>query len=275
MSVAYRDMAVAVTASHRPYYLQQTLDSWAMADGLRSLGRFVIGLGQSDRRNMQLAVIAEQQHEFGRPIEIHPDSERAAAARGMHTALGELGHHMFADPAVKFTVFGEEDVTVSSDVLRYMRWAARRFAEDRQVIAVCAHSRGGQGWDAHEPAQDENADQAAVRLLPYFNAWCWGTWADRWSQVLEPTWDWDCDSGTATQSGYDWNMQLRVLPQVRSGKGWASQFEGGLCAVPDASRSQNIGEEEGWASNAWSFSFSQAQSFREERGQVTYRLVRR
>jgi hypothetical protein len=43
--------------------------------------------------------------------------------------------------------------------------------------------------------------------------------------------------------------------------------------VPDASRSQNIGRLEGWASSDWSFSFSQAQSFRPHREPGKYTLV--
>ena len=62
-------------------------------------------------------------------------------------------------------------------------------------------------------------------------------------------------------SGYDHNIHRRILP------------EGGLvCAVPDASRSQNIGRHGGWASSEETWAFSQAASFRADREPVAYRL---
>jgi len=172
---------------------------------------------------------------------------------GLHAAIADGITACFADEA-DFVVASEEDVLVSDDVLEYMRWAAAEFRDNAAVLAVLAHSRGGQGWDPHEPAQDAAASQTAFSLQPYFNAWCWGTWRDRWEKILEPSWDRTCTSGDALTSGYDWNLAARVIPQG-----------GYLCVVPEASRSQNIGRLEGWASSEWSFSFSQAQSFREHR----------
>jgi hypothetical protein len=43
--------------------------------------------------------------------------------------------------------------------------------------------------------------------------------------------------------------------------------------VPDASRSQNIGQHGGIYANAGDFDWTQARSFREHRGEVAYRLV--
>jgi len=63
-------------------------------------------------------------------------------------------------------------------------------------------------------------------------------------------------------SGYDWNIHSRVLPRHKM-----------TCVVPDASRSQNIGQFEGWASRPEHFPVMQAASFRSERGLVEYRLV--
>ena len=47
------------------------------------------------------------------------------------------------------------------------------------------------------------------------------------------------------------------------------------CVVPDASRSQNIGEREGWSSSPDRFGLLQAQSFRMRRDNPSYRLVTR
>jgi hypothetical protein len=258
----FRDMAVVVTAYRRPQYLEETLKSWAQVVAVRDVGRFMVALGHSDRKRSQLSLVAKMQAEFPTPIDVVLDTPEASVAVGVNRALGEAAIRAFVSSPCKFTVFGEEDVVVSDDVLEYMRWAAHRFEQDRQVVIACAHNRGGCGWDTHEPPRDADADQAAVRLLPYFNPWCWGTWQDRWHDVLRPWWDWDCNSGGRNDSGYDWNIQKRILPRV-----------GGLCTVPDAARSQTIGRYEGWASNEYSWSFSQSQSFREIRGSTNYRLV--
>jgi hypothetical protein len=257
--------AVIVTAFKRPGYLRKTLASWQAARGLDRVRSFTVALGfHEDAFTGQCRVIEDFRHatELGEKVQVKVDSEKARKANGMHRAIGEAATHVLADPGVQFVIFGEEDITVSSDVLEYMSWARAEFAGRGAVVAVCAHSRSGAGWDPRQPAGDTDADQAAVRLAQYFNPWVWGTWRNRWERLLEPTWDWECNSGGPLDSGYDHNIHRRILP------------EGGLsCVVPDASRSQNIGRHGGWASNEETWGFSQAQSFRADRDPVPYKLV--
>ncbi len=251
-------MALLITACKRPYYLKETLTSWALADDVNSLDSVVVALGRSDKEMEQRELIRQ----ICPGARTWLDSDRAAMSRGMHRAISEAASRIFRALRPNFLIFAEEDEVVSSDIIKYMRWAAEEFKDNERVLLVNGHSRGGQGWDLWEPAQDAEADQNTVRLEPYMNAWVWGTWADRWEKVLEPNWDHECNSGGATDSGYDWNIATRIIPQGNY-----------LAVVPEASRSQNIGRKEGWASSEWSFSFSQAQSFREKRDKVSYRLV--
>ena len=266
----FSDVSVMCTAWRRPYYFRRVLESWAAADGIGQIRRFVVSLGPTDRLDEQMKLIQEMSPRFGPGIEILPQSEHAVRGDGIrkpfgpHRAIAEAVTHCFADPGVGFVVAGEEDVQVSSDVLTYMRWAATMFGDVPQILLACAHSKGGQGWDLQTPARDAAADQEAVRLIRYFNAWGWGTWRDRWETILEPEWDYDCASGGPVQSGYDWNIQKRIMPRHRM-----------RCAVPDASRSQNIGEREGWSSSPDRFALLQAQSFRQRRDNPSYRLVTR
>lgn len=253
-------MAVMTTAWRRPYYFEPVLASWANTEGQEDLRRFIISLGPTDRYDQQVTVIRQMAPRFGVGLEVLPQSEAAVRGDGIrvpfgpHRAIAEAIDHVFTDPGVEFVVAGEEDVQVSSDVLNYMRWAATEFQDSPDVLAVCAHNQHGQGWDEPGPAADDNADQDTVRLLPYFNPWCFGTWRDRWEKILEPEWDYTCSSGDAATSGYDWNVQLRIIPR-----------HGMLCVVPDASRSQNIGALEGWASSPEIVARAQSQSFRRER----------
>ena len=256
--------AVVVTAFRRPWYLEQTLGSWCKARGLDDVHSFTVALGwHPDTWKAQLRVVEgfRQATGLGSRMRVKVDSDAARKSNGMHRAIGEAANAVLEDPAVEFVVFGEEDVIVSDDVLEYMMWARRELAADGRVLLACGHSVGAAGWDRHEPADDGDADQEAVRLLPYFNPWVWGTWRDRWETTLEPGWDWDCSKGPhPDQMGYDWGIHHTV------------RREDYLCAVPDASRSQTIGENGGWASSAQTWAFSQAASFRAHRGPVTYRL---
>jgi hypothetical protein len=259
--IALGQIAVMTTAWRRPYYFERVLESWAAADGIGEIRRFVIALGPTDRYDAQVELIEKMWPRFGCPVDVVDQSPRALKVSGPHTAIAEAITGCFADPAVEFVVAGEEDVQVSSDILTYMQWAATALKGDRSVLIACAHSRNGQGWDLPLLARDAGADQEAVRLRRYFNPWGWGTWRDRWETVLEPEWDYECNSGGAMTSGYDWNVQQRILPRHKM-----------RCAVPDASRSQNIGKEEGWASRPETFALAEAFSFRERRDSPAYRL---
>jgi hypothetical protein len=255
-------MAVMITAWRRPYYLEPVLMSWSRATGIGNLTRFIVALGNTDRVGAQAALIERMRPQFPCPVEVRMQSPRAVASNGPHRAIAEAASAAFADGDTDFLVFGEEDVAVSSDVLSYMGWAAERFADDQEVLTVVAHNVGGQGWDKPGPQEDADADQEQVRLLPYFNPWAWGTWRGRWEKILEPEWDYECDSGGVMDSGYDWNIQSRILPR-----------HGMVSVVPDASRSQNIGALEGWASSPGGIADAQSHSFRPGREAVDYRLV--
>ena len=249
-------IALMITALKRPYYLEPVLRSWAQADGANELCGMAVALGRSPQESQQLALIRS----LAPGAHVYPDSPQAAASNGMHRAIAEAASRAFGEFNADFMILSEEDLQVSSDVLRYMSWAAGKFAGDERVLAVCSHAPGGQGWD-DGPCQDEGADQEAVRLLPYFQAWCFGTWRDRWVNVLEPAWDRECDSGGPMDSGWDWNIATRILPKT-----------GMLCAVPDASRCQNIGQYEGWAADPNRFGELWSASFREVRESPSYRL---
>ena len=258
-------IAIVNTAFNRPHYLKQVLASWQHARGIGDIHSFTVALGWHEETfKAQLRAIGEFRDAtgLGERCRVKIDSSAARRANGMHTAIAQAGNHVLQDPAVEFVVFTEEDLLVSTDVLEYFAWAREAFAGDGRVLYACAHNVGGQGWDRREPAQDADADQEAVRLLPYFNPWTCGTWRDRWVKVVEPSWDYRCDSGGALDSGHDWNLATRVIPRGNY-----------LSAVPDASRSQNIGQHGGWAANPADFHLTQAQSFRPMRDPVAYRLV--
>ena len=178
---------------------------------------------------------------------------------GPWRAIANTGNNAFADPEVNFLIYCDEDTLVADDALDLLMWERAQFENDPRVLLVNAHSRCCQGWDGPGVKDDPDADPAVVRLLPYVNQWGWGTWRDCWEQVIIPDWDFDGSSGHPARSGCDWNLQLRTM-------------RGYLAAVPDASRTQHIGDKEGMFSNASTLAWSKAASFREHREPAAFRI---
>ncbi len=254
-----KDTVLVITAWKRPEYLRATLAFWQAA-GPEQLKEVAVALGRSHRRDDMMDVITEAERSFGKRIHVIDDSEEAWRSPGMHRALGEAVDIAFHQLDAGWVLCGEEDVIVSDDILPYMEWAQEQ--ADENTLCVCAHNRGGAGWDGlAAPRQDEDADQALVRRLPYFNPWGWCTSWPSWSAVIRPVWDWDCTSGGDQESGYDWQM-FRLASQGP----WHA-------LVPDAARSQTIGEELGVYSTPDIFPLQQARSFAVHRENVAYRLA--
>lgn len=248
------DVALVTTAWRRPYYLEQTLAAWERARGYDQLRHHIVRAGASDRLDETRRVL----NAFaGRHPHVFVEEDDGTLGPWRVNAAGFV--HAFSDPSVSFAMIAEEDILPADDVLELMTWAATEFADDKEVLVVNAHSRCGQGWDGPEVKDDPDADPCALRLAPYFNQWGWGTWRDRFENVLLPDWDFDGTSGTASQSGHDWNIHLRTM-------------RGHLAVTPDASRTQHIGDKEAWAANEWTLSWSKAASFREHRDPVKFRL---
>lgn len=253
------DTALLITACRRPDCLRRTLGSWIAAPRIEYLRLVAVALGASHRYDDQMDVIREAEAVLDRKITVIPDSPEAQASPGMHRALGEAIDHVFDAFRPEFTICGEEDVIVSDDILSYMSWAQDRY--DDGTLCICAHNRGGAGWDGLTALrEDQDADQAAVRRLRYFNPWVWCISYGQWKAVARPVWDWDGDSGGSDDSGYDWNMQ-----RLAAVGPW-------LNLVPDAARSQTIGEWGGVYSTPDIFPLQQSRSFREHREPVSYRL---
>jgi hypothetical protein len=257
------ETALVVTACRRPEYLRRTLASWGAAWGIRDLCGAAVALGASHRLDDQMAVIVEAEELLGRKITVISDSPAARVSPGMHRALGEAIDQVFSDFGAEYVLCGEEDVIVSDDVLTYMAWAQERY--DDGMLCICAHNTGGMAWNnlAVGPC-DADADQETVRQARYFNPWGWCIRRDRWQSAARLAWDWGDGDSRPDATGYDWQMQrLSAIGPWRN-------------LVPDAARSQNIGEHGGVYSTPDIFPLQHSLSFRERRERpVTYRLADR
>ena len=252
--------AIMMTAWRRPQYLRQVLASWAKVDGVRDVAAFRVCLDPSDRLEKMLAVIAEARGEHGLDIEARVNPKQlGVSVNPVESGTAVLREH----PDVDYLVMAEEDLIVADDTLRYLSWADETFRDNPEVLIACAHS-------PDNPTAD--ADPAAVVLMQRFRCWIWATWRDRWFDVLEPTWDRAYYTGniaTGQQSGFDWNIDLRVL----HGHDPHTNGQKYLCALPLAARSQNIGRFEGVHANPTVFEGTLNPSFREKFGETGYRVA--
>lgn len=233
-----------LTAWRRPGYLRKALASWDAVRHVHDIRAFDVCIDPSDRETEIIGVCDE----FSHLVKVKRNAPHK------HGVLGNPRESMsygFGQYGVKFCLIADDDMLVSDDVLEYFQWAASEFEDDKSVAAVCAHTP--------EPAPAD-ADEAAIELLPRYRCWVWGVWKDRWEDVLLPTWDGTYSSGEP--AGYDWNLDLRVIP----GRGLT-------CVFPKASRSQNIGKFEGVHASPGEFAKTANQSFREKREPVSYRVV--
>ena len=210
--------AVLLTAFDRPHYLAPVLDSWAQVRGLPGW-HLRVAVEPSDALGEVVALVETFVRRTG-----HPDTEVVVNA----TRLGVLENpyvHLDAlfGAGHAFVVRAEDDLLVGDDVLELFAHVATTYADDRAVATAHAFSPGPAGAAAADLVRE-----AA------FCPWLWGTWRDRWTRLVGPTWDRDYSTYNGSpgfETGWDWNLNTRVFPAH------------GLHAVaPAVSRVRNIGE---------------------------------
>lgn len=206
--------AVFLTAFNRLPYLQEVLHSWEHVRGLKDW-HFVAMIEPSPLAQQ----IKEEFEEFVAragltDFEIHINPQ----------VYGVLHHPWVGFERLlkdyEFVVRAEDDLIVSEDILEYFNWAAPEFMSDTSVATIHAFS-----------LTDGASNEATV--VGHFSPLVWGTWRDRWVDVIGPSWDHDYSTFNGTpgnQSGWDWNLNSRIFPQFN------------LHAVePTISRVNNIG----------------------------------
>lgn len=206
---------LAFTCAGRPQYLKPTLDSWLNTDlSLVSSVHFFIE--PTDKRDDCVAVIDDFAKSSVVPVIKHFNKEKLGVLRNPWN----LFDHCFRIEAAKFVILGEDDFLVSPDTLNFLTYTRAQWND--QTLATCA-KWVGKGSD-NNPVTFHRSTE--------FTGNIWMTGADSWNRYLRDTWDFDYSSGSVdeTPSGWDWNIQLRVIPNNNL-----------HCIVPTASRSKHIG----------------------------------
>jgi len=188
-----------MTAHNRPSYLEQTLASW-----MKVRGEWDIYMRIEPNGHGSYAVATS----YG----LEPVVNRVR--RGVLSNIWYTADDLFNDGA-DFVIFAEDDVLVSDDIVEMMEFGAANYRDDPNVLGVCSTQR----WVKPTPEQEWT-----MRLRNHFAAPSWGTWADRWYDLLRDDWDHDY-----THNGWDWQVGRMVLD------------DGYRFAVPDFCRCQHIG----------------------------------
>jgi len=240
--------AVLLTAFDRPRYLAPVLDAWARVRGLHDW-HLRVAVEPSATRDEVVDLVGGFVRRTG-----HDDTEvvlnpaRLGVLENPYVHLDALfraGHD--------FVVRAEDDLIVADDVLELFAHVATTYAPDGSVATAHAFSPDPSG-----PGSDELVRTDA------FCPWVWGTWRDRWLDLVGPTWDRDYSTYNGSpgfETGWDWNLNTRVFPAH------------GLGAVaPRVSRVRNIGEvgEHGTPDD-----LVPAPTFAEHQPAQVYREVRR
>lgn len=227
----------------RPGYLTETLDSWSAVRGLAQWSfRFVLEPGREERGCR--AVVEEfSRRRVARDVHLEVNDERRGVLANPHHALAGA----FATGA-GFVVLAEEDIVVADDVCEFL--AAQ--PDDPEVLALCAFS----ALVAPQPA-DVVADAP-------FSPWVWGTWADRWHDLLGPRW-FDAARAPHGEGGNGFDFGIVRLQEAA-----------GLRVLgPLASRSDNIGREGGVHALPEEFEETRATTFAAHRDPVRWRVAGR
>ncbi len=230
-------MHIVFTAYNRPRYLQATLASWAAVRGWQDATRHMfLEPGPAASHMLTIARL--------HGLAVHHNPVRHGVLHNPWVALQD------AFATEEFAILAEDDIVVSDDILEYFTWARDRFATDGGVLAVCANTKAA-------TSQDDNL----VLRGRHFDPLVWGTWRDRWTDVLRDTWDHDYSSGTREhpQSGWDWNINLRVLGNRD-------------VLWPASSRSNHIGAHAGTHTTLLSFPGSVSPTFRPHRPPAPFHL---
>lgn len=205
-------MIVTFTVNDRPNYLRSTLDSWASVRGIGE-SYFLFNCEPNESNSAQIA------HDWicdnSLTGEVVVNEVKQGVLSNPHTALKR------AFQRDSYAILAEDDLLVSSDILEYHRWASAKYVDDPEIAMICSFSN----WDANVILLPN-----VLRVPGFGNVKIWGTWKDRWEEYISPTWDHDYSSSSGYDSGWDWNLNRRVLPK-----------RGKKSIVPMLSRVQNIG----------------------------------
>lgn len=197
-------LSIVLTGYSRPHYMQRTLASWSRVRGVDAARfSFCLEPGYPEVLDLCSGVSFAE-------ARVQVNQQRLGVRRNPFNGLSAAFYE-----GSRFVILAEDDLVVGADVLEFFADSARRYAGDRDVLAVSAFR--------HRAPLLATLD-GVVRGRG-FPGQVWGTWSDRWERLIAPEWF----------SGPGWDLRLEALCAER----------GYETVTPALSRSQHIGQEGG------------------------------
>lgn len=185
---------LTVSACRRPLYTHLVLAALAQCDGIEDYWvRITI---DSDAGTDEGRAVARAVEPFAQS---HGWAVCHTNRRGCNQNVCESVDAGFAVGS-DFHVHVEDDTLPHRDFLRFMEWAAVRFADEPSILSVCGYN-------------SLPGDAGIAYAWPWFTPWGWGTWRNRWDDIrgriaVGSSPSWDCQMNTQRGS------LLEVVPAL-------------------------------------------------------------
>lgn len=184
--------AAVMTVYQRPFYLKPVLDAWEQVRGVENWP-FIFMVENTATADAMVALIEAFNHPNKTIIR---NEEKLGVLRNPHAGLTQA-----FDAGYDFVALIEEDLLPAQSIIEFFEMGSTIAEHDREILAVCA-----QGEDGGEPY--------TLETRATFKVWLWGTWRDRWETIIRDSWDLDYSTGSGFDSGWDWNLDIRILPKL-------------------------------------------------------------
>jgi hypothetical protein len=240
--------AIIFTVNDRDCYFEPTLNAWLNVRLINQYDIYFKIEPSNKLKEMQNLIIS-----FCDKISIKANIIVNENNAGVLLNPWEAFCLMFDELDYGFVILAEDDIHPSSDALEYFNYCHQKYHSDDKVLAISAFNKD----------YEQGTDDTHIFKTDHFSCLIWGTWRDRWHKYLKDTWDKNYSSGTAErpESGWDWNINLRVIPQNKL-----------KCVNPKISRSQHTGVV-GTHMSEEMFTESQSRTFKYYIPKTTYQEI--
>jgi hypothetical protein len=199
------DHVIAIPIYNRPRYFLQTLDALSKCNGIEKY-LIVVSAEPLCREVIDMALNIKFASRF-----VVVNAEKIGCSANVYNALST------GFKASDYVICVEDDVLLAPDTLQYFEWCKDRFRNDPEIYTIGCYIRN--------PGPCVESNMYVCKRCPWFIAWGWATWRNRWEEPGGMRDDWDFNY---QHEGWDININHRLRRDRQE-------------IYPVLSRSQNIG----------------------------------
>lgn len=174
---------IAISAYNRPEYSRRSLAAIVGAKGFSPEKYSIYCSIDCDANGDVNPEVYNIYASYGGPLTLETAPIKLGCNYNVKAAL-ELAWENNPD----FVLMIEDDVVISDDALMYIEWAAQQHKDDKPVRTI-----GLWGQECNPTLPLSEQDYGKTTRQNFFTCWGWGTWRDRWDEMLA-TWTTGNDS---------------------------------------------------------------------------------